>query len=76
MMQDHLDRIRRETEAVRSQVDSARKVLEGLGQLAVPEAPKGLFEGLKGEGKEELDWDAVGRERDAEVWSATDALLP
>ena len=76
MMQDHLDRIRRETEAVRSQVDSARTVLEGLGQLAVPEAPKGVFEGLEVEGKGELDWDAVGRERDAEVWAATDALLP
>ena len=38
MMQAHLDRTRTETVAVRSQVDRARRVLEGLGSLAVPEA--------------------------------------
>ncbi|KAL7931514.1 MED7 domain-containing protein [Trichoderma chlorosporum] len=33
MMQDHLDRTRTETAAIRTQVDKARKVLEGLGSL-------------------------------------------
>ena len=31
LMQDHLDRTRRETVAIRTQVDKARRVLEGLG---------------------------------------------
>ena len=75
MMQDHLDRIRRETDAVRSQVDSARRVLAGLRNLAVPDAPKGLFDGMEGEEKKELDWNKLASERDAELWATTDALL-
>ncbi|KAJ6438814.1 mediator of RNA polymerase II transcription subunit 7 [Purpureocillium lavendulum] len=35
MMQDHLDRTRAETLAIRTQVDKARSVLEGLGSLGL-----------------------------------------
>lgn len=77
LMQDHLDRIRGETAAVRSQVENTRKVLRGLADLSVPEVPPGVFEGLVREDgdRAEEEWNRAARERDAEVWAATDALL-
>lgn len=75
MMQDHLDRIRRETAAVREQVDRARRVLEGLGSLTVPEVPRPVVEVDKKEAEKGLNWEEKTRERDAEIWKATDALL-
>jgi hypothetical protein len=35
MMQDHLDRTRTETLAIRTQVDKAKRLLEGLGSLGL-----------------------------------------
>lgn len=35
MMQDHLDRTRTETLAIRTQVDKAKRLLEGLGSLNI-----------------------------------------
>lgn len=73
MMQDHLDRTRTETAAIRTQVDKARKVLEGLGSLDLS-----LF---KGEGLavggDEAGEGAVAREeeREAAAWAAADALI-
>ncbi|KFH43983.1 Mediator of RNA polymerase II transcription subunit-like protein [Hapsidospora chrysogenum ATCC 11550] len=77
MMQYHLDRIRGETAAVRAQVENTRKVLRGLADLSVPEVPPGVFEGLVLEDgdRTEEEWNRAARERDAEVWAATDALL-
>lgn len=78
MMQDHLDRVRSETVAVRSQVDKARRVLEGLGSLTVPAAPDGdVVLGPRGgdEDDREPDWDAAQTARDAELWAAADGLL-
>lgn len=75
MMHDHLDRTRRETVAVRSQVDKAKRVLEGLGSLTVPEKEGRLFE----EQEADKDSDKIKmereREREREIWAAADALL-
>lgn len=69
-MQEHLDRTRSETMAIREQVDKARRVLDGLGSLGVPEVPSAI-----GEGAEEVDVKAVGVEREEEVWAMADALF-
>ncbi|KAF4972779.1 hypothetical protein FZEAL_9520 [Fusarium zealandicum] len=71
LMQEHLDRTRTETMAIRTQVDKARRVLDGLGSLSVPDVPKPL--GHKEEGDQ--DWDALAAQREADVWAATDALF-
>ncbi|KAM0513636.1 hypothetical protein ACHAPE_007686 [Trichoderma viride] len=71
MMQDHLDRTRTETAAIRTQVDKARKVLEGLGSLDLS-----LF---KGEGLVVGGEGSVGvrteEEREAAAWATADALI-
>jgi mediator of RNA polymerase II transcription subunit 7 len=71
MMQEHLDHTRAETVAIRTQVDKARRVLEGLGSLSVPETPaaKAGGEGKAGEAE------AVALKREAEVWAAVDAIF-
>ncbi|PNY25579.1 Mediator of RNA polymerase II transcription subunit 7 [Tolypocladium capitatum] len=82
MMQDHLDRTRAETVAVRAQVDKARSVLEGLGSLELASswlaadagAGAGALPWEGGRGRAEAERLAV--ERDAEVWAATDAAFP
>ncbi|CAM1505752.1 Fc.00g113890.m01.CDS01 [Cosmosporella sp. VM-42] len=71
MMQEHLDRTRTETMAIREQVDKARRVLEGLGSLGVPEVPKPLGQAEDNE----RGLDALAVEREAEVWAAADALF-
>ncbi|CCT64200.1 related to MED7-member of RNA Polymerase II transcriptional regulation mediator complex [Fusarium fujikuroi] len=70
LMQEHLDRTRAETMAIRIQVDKARRVLDGLGSLSVPDVPKAL-----GQNTEEEDLDALAKQREADVWAATDALF-
>ncbi|KYK61138.1 hypothetical protein DCS_02279 [Drechmeria coniospora] len=68
MMQDHLDRTRAETAAIRTQVDKARSVLEGLGSLDTADEKPVAFAG-----EEPVDWDGLARQRDADLWAATDA---
>lgn len=68
-MQTHLDRTRAETMAIRTQVDNARRVLDGLGSLSVPNVPKPLGQ------VEEEDFEALERQRDMDMWAATDALF-
>ncbi|PTB65539.1 MED7-domain-containing protein [Trichoderma citrinoviride] len=83
MMQDHLDRTRTETAAIRTQVDKARKVLEGLGSLDLS-----LFQEQQLDGADRIldaspltDMTAADmhrgerRERAAAAWCMADALL-
>jgi mediator of RNA polymerase II transcription subunit 7 len=79
MMQEHLDRTRRETVAVRSQVDRARRVLEGLGSLTIAQEAL-LGDDAKGGGRvaaaaavdQALERDKA---RETEVWAEVDALF-
>lgn len=76
MMQDGLDKVRAETVAVRTQVDRARRVLEGLGSLrvAADEAAEKLKQEAQG-GEEKEDAEAVLARREAEIWAAADAVF-
>lgn len=56
--------------AIRAQVDKARRVLDGLGSLGVPEVPKPL-----GQAEDEKDPTRLKVEREADVWAAADALF-
>ncbi|KAL9476184.1 hypothetical protein ACSS6W_006025 [Trichoderma asperelloides] len=89
MMQDHLDRTRTETAAIRTQVDKARKVLEGLGSLDLSSFKmqgQGDDEGssvqVQGDAKagvalrtEEERREAAVLEREAAAWATADALI-
>ncbi|KJZ73797.1 hypothetical protein HIM_06915 [Hirsutella minnesotensis 3608] len=68
MMQDHLDRTRAETVAIRTQVDKTRSVLEGLGSLSIAGV---------GDAKEEtaMSTEDMAKEREMQVWAATDAAF-
>ncbi|KAM0279729.1 hypothetical protein ACHAQH_004420 [Verticillium albo-atrum] len=72
LMQSHLDRTRAETAAIRAQVDSAKRVLEGLGSLEIPPAaatPGSTTE----EAGQDRGKDALNR-RESEVWEAANGL--
>ncbi|KAG6030827.1 hypothetical protein E4U41_007755 [Claviceps citrina] len=70
LMQSHLDKTRSETVAIRTQVDKARRVLEGLGSLPVGGAGgEPLGGGRSVEPEEEL----LRRRRERELWAAVDA---
>lgn len=89
MMQDHLDRTRTETAAIRTQVDKARKVLEGLGSLDLSSFKmQGEEEGgssVEGDAAkvavattsqtEEEKREAAALEREAAAWATADALI-
>ena len=70
-MQDHLDRTRAETVAVRAQVEKARRVLEGLGSLGI----LGEEEEDGGDGAGEMVEGVGRREAEEELWKAADAVL-
>lgn len=73
-MQEHLDRTRTETAAVREAVERTRRAIEGLGSIEVPAAGEG--DALKVEAEKKGEEDAQRRkEREAEVWRAADELL-
>lgn len=88
-MQDHLDRTRTETAAIRTQVDKARKVLEGLGSLDLSSFKmQGEEEGgssVEGDAAkvavattsqtEEEKREAAALEREAAAWATADALI-
>ncbi|RDA90842.1 hypothetical protein CP533_1533 [Ophiocordyceps camponoti-saundersi (nom. inval.)] len=74
MMQDHLDRTRAETLAIRTQIDKTRSVLEGLGSLAVVEPALGA--GVdRGVGDEVEALALLEEERDRGVWAAVDVVI-
>lgn len=72
MIQDHLDRTRAETVAIRTQVDKTRSVLEGLGSLSIAGAGVGVDQDERPPVKDE-DVEALAMERDMLMWAATDA---
>ncbi|KAM4063209.1 MED7 protein [Hirsutella rhossiliensis] len=74
MMQDHLDRTRAETVAIRTQVDKTRRVLEGLGSLGMVGAGGGTDQDRR-EPIEDEDVEELATERDMLMWAATDAAF-
>ncbi|QUC21044.1 uncharacterized protein UV8b_05285 [Ustilaginoidea virens] len=70
LMQNHLDRTRSETVAIRTQVDKAKRVLEGLGSLDLDS--KALDEEPLGADEQAGRQDASLR-RDKELWAFIDA---
>ncbi|KAG6010409.1 hypothetical protein E4U43_008582 [Claviceps pusilla] len=76
LMQSHLDKTRGETVAIRTQVDKARRVLEGLGSLQVgvgePDEDGGKEAPLqRGEDDERL----LLKEWERELWEGADAIF-
>ncbi|SPO04739.1 related to MED7 - member of RNA Polymerase II transcriptional regulation mediator complex [Cephalotrichum gorgonifer] len=77
MMQDHLDRTRAETAAVREAVDRTKRVIEGLGSIEVPaERQAPASDATGGDAAADGGKDGgLGAAREAEVWGAADELL-
>lgn len=90
MMQDHLDRTRTETVAIRTQVDRAKRVLEGLSSLGIvtPEPAQEKGSGIVSgnvSADDDADDDDVEQsqaaqeklriEREADMWAGTKALF-
>lgn len=73
LMQEHLDRTRTETMAIRTQVDKARRVLEGLGSLSIPEESVGVGKQTDVSGDDGLEAQRMEREKD--LWAAADAIF-
>jgi mediator of RNA polymerase II transcription subunit 7 len=74
LMQDHLDRTRTETVAIRTQVDKARRVLEGLGSLGIMDTAVAVGKGeAERKADEERSSEMLRIEREAEVWAIADA---
>ncbi|KAG5930044.1 hypothetical protein E4U42_003205 [Claviceps africana] len=73
LMQSHLDKTRGETVAVRSQVDKARRVLEGLGSLRIAEPDEIGGKEPPSPGDEEQSLLLKRWER--ELWEGTDAIF-
>ncbi|OAA69664.1 Mediator complex, subunit Med7 [Cordyceps fumosorosea ARSEF 2679] len=80
MMQDHLDRTRTETLAIRTQVDKAKRLLEGLGSLSLggdgatqQQRPAERKQQQAAEGKggaDGIDWEMERR-----IWASVDDLF-
>ncbi|PHH68782.1 hypothetical protein CDD82_271 [Ophiocordyceps australis] len=66
LLQEHLDRTRAETVAVRSQVDRARSVLEGLGSLNIV----GKGDDMEATEPEAVRQEAEALERERQSWKA------
>ncbi|EEY23895.1 mediator of RNA polymerase II transcription subunit 7 [Verticillium alfalfae VaMs.102] len=73
LMQSHLDRTRAETAAIRAQVDSAKRVLEGLGSIDILQASPTSESASKGN-EQSASNDPLDR-REREVWEAADELF-
>lgn len=71
-MQEHLDRTRAETAAIRESVDRTKRVIEGLGSIEISERPESAWV-MRGKEKEEVK--EGGQKREAEVWAAADELI-
>ena len=86
MMQDHLDRTRTETLAIRTQVDKAKRLLEGLGSLGLSDSAAAAAVATSGAGSTQLteekrraedakdsniDWN-----RERQIWASVDDIFP
>ncbi|KAL2109463.1 hypothetical protein VUR80DRAFT_2450 [Thermomyces stellatus] len=67
LMQEHLDRTRAETAAIREAVERTKRAIEGLGSIEVPAEPTRADEERE---ERRDDW-----AREVEVWAAADELL-
>ncbi|KAH7347131.1 mediator of RNA polymerase II transcription subunit 7 [Plectosphaerella cucumerina] len=72
LMQSHLDRTRAETAAIRTQVDRAKRVLEGLGSLEVLAAQT---DGVPPEDDRKAHAEQTRYTRELEAWASTDVLF-
>lgn len=82
MMQDHLYRTRNETLSIRTQVDKAKRVLEGLGSMGVGNSPAVVVDAgdqkQAGEQKEETaagSGTKTASAQEKEIWALADALF-
>lgn len=72
MMEDHLDRTRAETAAIQTQVDKAKRVLEGLGSLGAAAEPQKQDSTADTSDAEEK----LAQEKEEKAsWMALDALI-
>ncbi|KAG5928771.1 hypothetical protein E4U53_002588 [Claviceps sorghi] len=72
LMQSHLDKTRSETIAVRTQVDKARRVLEGLGSLRIAELDETGGKEPVSPGEEEQ---VLLKRWERELWEGADAIF-
>lgn len=72
LMQDHLDRTRTETVTIRTQVDKAKRILEGLGSMGLV-ADATNARGIRGANADKGG--AAGEERDGDAWASADAIF-
>ncbi|KAG5974587.1 hypothetical protein E4U55_008135 [Claviceps digitariae] len=76
LMQTHLDKTRSETIAIRTQVDKAKRVLEGLGSLQVGEPDEdGDKEALSQKEQEEEEEQLLCEKWETELWEGADAIF-
>ncbi|KAK1483426.1 hypothetical protein CTAM01_13413 [Colletotrichum tamarilloi] len=74
LMQSNLDRTRAETAAIRAQVDTAKRVLEGLGSIDTPKVPDIISSVVDGE-LTSKEAETFVKTREQEVWGEADALF-
>ncbi|KAL5600879.1 hypothetical protein BROUX41_005720 [Berkeleyomyces rouxiae] len=71
LMQDRLDKIRAETTAINAQTDKAKRVLDGLASIDIPNVET-VIASLS---TDQVDKKELLKERDVEVWEQADLLL-
>ncbi|PHH49940.1 Mediator of RNA polymerase II transcription subunit 7 [Ceratocystis fimbriata CBS 114723] len=71
LMQDRLDKIRAETTAINAQMDKAKRVLDGLASIDVPNVEAAMAE----MSPVRVDKEEVLKQRDTEIWQHADMLL-
>ncbi|KAG6002432.1 hypothetical protein E4U21_003106 [Claviceps maximensis] len=77
LIQSHLDKTRSETIAIRTQVDKAKRVLEGLGSLRLEEPDESIEvkSPLQRKEEEEKEQQLLLRKWERELWEGADAIF-